>query len=64
MYRKLGKALMSCVIFSVVCSSVKVVLNFVMVCMNHGVYIAVACYHVVLMFISAFHVFSAFLIHS
>ena len=44
MYRKLGKPLMSCVIFSVVCSLVKVVLNFVMVCMNHGVYIAVACY--------------------
>ena len=64
MYRKLGKPLMSSIIFSVVFSSVMVVLNYVMVCMNHGVYIAVACYHVVRMFISAFHVFSAFLINS
>ena len=64
MYRKLGKPLMSSFMFSVVCSSVKVVLNYVMVCMNHGVYIAVAGYHVVRIFISAFRVFSTFLIHS
>ena len=56
--------MMSSFIISVVCSSVKVVLNYVRVCMNHGVYIAVACYHAVRIFISAFRVFSTFLIHS
>ena len=55
---------MSSFIISVVCFSVKVVLNYVRVCMNYGVYIAVVCYYVVRIFIFVFRVFSIFLIYS